>query len=140
MLNEYLANIYIVKNNLENLYFNTIGEDKYKIISKKIILDFNNIFFNISILIKKIGGNPIMNLEKINKISKIKQINSKDYTPKETINLLLKNYNTLNNINTQVGEYSLKMFNLRSINLTLNINNYLQERIKELNKLITIKI
>lgn len=131
MLNQYLANIFILKNNLTNLHFNVKGEGSSGI-HKELTNDINNInefYDKLGEKIKKIGGYPIMNLEEIKNISTIKEISSKDYTPKNTLSIILHDLLIINNMNNQVGEYALKNNDLGSINLTLGFNKYLEQRI-----------
>jgi len=131
MLNQYLTNVYMLKHNLYNLHFNVRGEGSSEL-HKEIGNDIEkiNLFYDkLAELIKKIGGYPIMNLEEIKNISTIKEISSKDYTPKEAISLLLNDLNVINSMNNQVGEYALKNYDLKSINLVLDFNNYLGKRI-----------
>ena len=135
MLNQYLTNIYVLKNNLYNLHFNIKGEgansfheslnNDIKIVTK--------IYDELAELIKKIGGYPIMNLEEIKNVSSIKEISSKDYTTKEATNILLKDLMLINNMNNQVGEYALKKYDLSSINLVLEFNKYLNKQLWLLN-------
>lgn len=131
MLNQYLTNIYIFKNNLYNLHFNVIGEgsSSFHEVLTNDIKRINLIYDNLAELIKKIGGYPIMNLEEIKNVSTIKEISSKDYTVKEAKNIFLNDISVINSMNNQVGEYALKNYNLQSINLVLDINNYLTKRI-----------
>lgn len=135
MLNQYLTNIYVLKNNIYNFYFNIKGEgsiiEKEKL--KNDLIKLDEFYMKLSLLIKKIGSYPIMNLEEIIKISTIKEVSSKDYTPKTINNILLTDYKLLNNMNNQVGEYVLKNYDLKSINLILDFNNYLQDKIYNLN-------
>lgn len=135
MLNQYLANIFIMKNNLYNLYFNSKGEGSSTLKSNLMndLKEFNNIYIKLSLLIKKIGGFPIMNLSDICKISTIQLLSSKDYTLKDTINIILNDLKIINNMNNKVGEYALKHFDFKSINLVLEFNNYLDTRILILN-------
>ena len=135
MLNQYLTNIFITKNNLYNLYFNTKGEGSSSIRNNLLIdiNEFNNMYIKLSLLIKKIGGFPIMNFDEMKNISTIKQISSKDYTPSLTIKLLLNDLKIINSMNNQVGEYSLKKFDFKSINLILEFNKYLENRLQWLN-------
>ena len=135
MLNQYLINIFITKNNLYNLYFNTKGEGSSSIRNNLLfdINEFNNMYIKLSLLIKKIGGFPIMNFDEMKNISTIKQISSKDYTPSLTIKLLLNDLKIINSMNNQVGEYSLKKFDFKSINLILEFNKYLENRLQWLN-------
>lgn len=135
MLNQFLTNIYILKNNLYNLHFNTKGEGSSSF-HKELTNDINEVnlmYDNLAELIKKIGGYPIMNLDEIKSISRIKEISSKDYNIKEAGSIMLNDYSIINNMNNQVGEYSLKNYDLKSINLVLDFNKYLSKRIWLLN-------
>ncbi len=131
MLNQYLTNIVIIKNNLYNLYFNLKGEGSSSL-QNSLGNDINNLnkfYVKLSFLIKKIGGYPIMNMEEIRNISTIKEISSKDYTAKEASSILLNDLTVINNMNNQVGEYALKNYDFGSINLILEFNRFLQDRL-----------
>ena len=131
MLNQYLSNIFIYKINLTNLHFNIKGEGS-SAIHKEIGNDiniFNEFYDKLGEQIKKIGGYPIMNLDEIKNISTIKLISSKDYTPKNTLSIIIHDLSIINNMNNQVGEYALKNNDLESINLTLDFNKYLNKRL-----------
>ena len=131
MLNQYLSNLFICKMNLYNLHFNIKGEGSSSLHQELTndINKFNEFCDRFAELIKKIGGYPIMRLEEIKKISTVKEISSKDYTPKEAEKIMIHDLTIINNMNNQVGEYALKNYNLRSINLILEFNQYLQNRI-----------
>ena len=140
MLNQYLTNIFILKTNVTTLYFNIKGEGSYQLI-KELYNDISNIenfYLSLGSLIKKIGSNPITNLNDINNISTLKQISSQDYTAKEALNILSKDLSIINKMNNQVGEYSLKNFKFNSINLVLEFNKYLEKRVGELNNIESI--
>ena len=131
MLNQYLTNIFILRNNLYNLHFNIKGEGASGF-HKDLNNDINNInmfYDNLSEIIKKMGGYPITNLEEIIKISTIKEIVSKDYNVNEASNIMLSNYSIINNMNQQVGEYALKKYNLEILNFSLNFNKFLANTI-----------
>ena len=131
MLNQYLTNVYILKNNLYNLHFNLKGEGSSNFHEELAndIKEVNHFYDKLAELIKKIGGYPIMNLEEIKNISTIKEISSKDYTPKEAMSLLLNDLAVINSMNNQVGEYAIKNYDFKSINLVLDFNKYLGKRI-----------
>lgn len=121
----------MLKNNLYNLYFNLKGEGASSF-HKELTNDIsyiNKVYELVSELIKKIGGYPIMNLDEIKNISSIKEIPSKDYSKSETITILLNDLILINNMNNQVGEYSLKNYDFQTLNLVLFFNQYLQKRI-----------
>ena len=138
MLNQYLTNIYMLRNNIYNLHFNIkgVGSSGFHEKLNYDIEAVNKFYDSLAELIKKIGGYPIMNLEEIKMISTIKEISSKDYTKKEAENLLLNDLTVINSMNKQVGEYALKNYDLMSINLVLDFDKYLQKRIwlLEMNK------
>ena len=129
MLNQYLTNIFILKTNLYNLYFNIKGEGgtSFHQSIKQDINKVNSMYINLAELIKKIGGYPIMKLEEIKNISTIKEIPSKDYQVNEANNIVINNLNLINNMNKQVGEYAFKKNDLDSINLVLSFDKYLQQ-------------
>lgn len=136
MLNQFLTNIFVLKNNINNLYYNTIEKEgsSFRLYLEDDINEVNKIYSNLVELIKKIGSYPILNLEEIKNISTIKEISSKDYTIKEANSLLLNDLSVVNSMNNQVGEYALKNYDLSSINLVLDFNNYLSKRIYLLKK------
>ena len=74
----------------------------------------------------------ILNLDEVKKISSIKEISSKDYTLIDSINILTSDLKIINSMNNKVGEYALKNFNFKSINLILEFNNYLENRLYNL--------
>ncbi len=131
MLNQYLTNVFVLRNNLYNLHFNIKGEgaSSFHVSLNNDINNINLFYDALAELIKKIGGYPIMNMEEINNISTIKQLSSKDYTTKEASNILINDLNLLNNMNHQVGEYALKKGDLDSINFVLNFDKYLSKAI-----------
>lgn len=131
MLNQFLTNVFVLKINLLNLKFNIKGEGAvnfYQELNDDVV-NLDMIYANLAELIKKIGGYPIMNLEEIKNIASIKEIASRDYSLKEASNILLKDLTLINNMNNQVGEYALKNYDLSSINLVNEFNNYLSKRI-----------
>lgn len=132
MLNQFLTNVFMLKNNFYNLYFNIKGKGSSSLIIslEDNIKSINEIYIKLAELIKKIGGYPIMNLSEIKNISTIKEIVSKDYDVDEASDIMLSNLTLINNMNKQVGEYAFKNNDLDSINFVLNFNNYLSNNIR----------
>ncbi len=132
MLNQFLTNVFMLKNNFYNLYFNIKGKESSSLIIslEDNIKSINEIYIKLAELIKKIGGYPIMNLSEIKNISTIKEIVSKDYDVNEASDIMLSNLTLINNMNKQVGEYAFKNNDLDSINFVLNFNNYLSNNIR----------
>lgn len=132
MLNQFLTNVFMLKNNFYNLYFNIKGKVSSSLIIslEDNIKSINEIYIKLAELIKKIGGYPIMNLSEIKNVSTIKEIVSKDYDVDEASDIMLSNLTLINNMNKQVGEYAFKNNDLDSINFVLNFNNYLSNNIR----------
>lgn len=132
MLNQFLTNVFMLKNNFYNLYFNIKGKGSSSLIIslEDNIKSINEIYIKLAELIKKIGGYPIMNLSEIKNISTIKEIVSKDYDVNEASDIMLSNLTLINNMNKQVGEYAFKNNDLDSINFVLYFNNYLSNNIR----------
>lgn len=131
MLNQFLTNIFVLKNNFYNLYFNIKGKGSSCLVynMREDIKSLNLAYLNLAELIKKIGGYPIMNLVEIKNISTIKEITSKDYDINEASDIMLSNLTLINNMNKQVGEYAFKNNELDSINFVLNFSKYLEKSI-----------
>ena len=131
MLNQFLTNIFVLKNNFYNLYFNIKGKGSNGLVynMREDIKSLNLAYLNLAELIKKIGGYPIMNLLEIKNISTIKEIASKDYDINEASDIMLSNLTLINNMNKQVGEYAFKNNELDSINFVLNFSKYLEKSI-----------
>ncbi len=129
MLNQYLTNIFILKHNLNILYFNVVGEyaNFYKETLLKDIKNIEKCYLKLGNLIKKIGGYPITDLKEIENIATLREISSKDYTANEGANILNSNFKTILSMNKQVFSYAIKKNDVSSISLTLEINNYLGE-------------
>ena len=135
MLNQYLTNIVMLNNNLNNIIFNLKGEGStyLKRDLANLNTELNILYKKLCMLIKKIGGFPITSLNEIKNISTIKEITSKDYTSQNAINILLNDLRIINNMNNQVGEYAIKNYDLRSINLTLELNTFFNNYLYMLN-------
>ena len=131
MLNQFLTNIFVLKNNFYNLYFNIKGKGSNGLVynMREDIKSLNLAYLNLAELIKKIGGYPIMNLLEIKNISTIKEIASKDYDINEASDIMLSNLTLINNMNKQVGEYAFKNNELDSINFVLNFSKYNEKSI-----------
>lgn len=131
MLNQYLANIVVLKNNLYTLHFNIIGEgssDYHNTIGEYIVV-LNNIYDMIAESIKKRGGFVLIDNNKINEISTIKSLTNKNYLTNEAKNTILHDFNTINNMNNQLGDYSVKNREFDVFNIVLEFNKFLSKNI-----------
>ena len=131
MLNQYLTNIVVLKNNLYTLHFNIIGEgsSEYHNQIGDYIIVLNNTYDMIAESIKKRGGFVLLDNNKINEISTIKPITNKNYLTNEAKNTVLHDFNTINNINNQLGDYSVKNREFDIFNIVLEFNKFLSKNI-----------
>ena len=109
MLNQFLTNIVILRNNLYTLHFNIVGEGSSDYHNKigEYINVINNIYDKIAENIKQHGGFIIMDYNKIKDISNIKLLTNKNYTVNE-----LKKISNIFAIYETVKDIILMMKNL----------------------------
>jgi starvation-inducible DNA-binding protein len=97
ILNEYMANLQVEIHNLYNMHFNAIGSD-FSQIHKKLQTYYEklSLFYDeIAERIKMLKGYPITNLVKIEEISQIKSMQSRDYTNKQILEVLQNDFSYL---------------------------------------------
>lgn len=131
MLNQFLANIVVLKENIYLLHFNVIGEessDFHKTLGDYIVT-INNVYDMISESIKARGGFVIFDNHKIKDISTLKALNNKTYLTNEAKTIVLKDFNIINNMNNQLGDYSVKNREYDVFNIVLEFNKFLTKNI-----------
>lgn len=131
MLNQFLANIVVLKENLYLLHFNVIGEessDFHKTLGDY-ITTINNIYDMVAESIKTRGGFVIFDNNKIKDISTIKSLTNKTYLTSEAKNIILRDFNVINNMNNQLGDYSVKNREYDVFNIVLEFNKFLTKNI-----------
>lgn len=131
MLNQFLANIVVLKENLYLLHFNVIGEgssDFHKTLGDYIVT-INNVYDMIAESIKARGGFVIFDNHKIKDISTIKSLSNKTYLTNEAKTIFLKDFNIINNMNNQLGDYSVKNREYDVFNIVLEFNKFLTKNI-----------
>lgn len=131
LLNQYLANISILRDNLYNLHFNVAGEGSvgFHVTLGEYIMVINNIYDMVAEAIKRHNGYPLLDDSKIKEISTIKDIPSKSFSTKEAQNIVLHNFNTINSMTNQLGEYSIKNREFNVLNIVLEFNKFLSKNI-----------
>ena len=131
MLNQFLANIVVLKENLYLLHFNVIGEgssDFHKTLGDYIVT-INNVYDMIAESIKTRGGFVIFDNHKIKDISTIKALSNKTYLTNEAKTIVLKDFNIINNMNNQLGDYGVKNREYDVFNIVLEFNKFLTKNI-----------
>lgn len=128
MLNNYLANIVILKNKLYNFHFNITGESFSNIHNKtkEYYEYFNNLYDKVGERIKILEGFPIMSLTQIENISTIKDIDSKSYSKDEFYKTVMHDFNYLLNLSDQIGNYASDIKDLTTCDLMTNFTSFLE--------------
>ena len=94
ILNEYLANLKVLNNNLYNMHFNIVGmsffgmhrklQDYYEAVALQ--------YDQVAERIKMLGGYPITSLKKIEDISTMKSMRSMDYNGTQVLEVLQNDF------------------------------------------------
>lgn len=97
ILNEYMANIKVEINNLYNMHFNIVGPNFLEIHSllEKEYKKFTDFYDQIAERIKMLQGYPLTNLLKIEEISQIKSMQSRDYNEFQVLDVLNNDFTYL---------------------------------------------
>lgn len=107
ILNEYMANLKVLNNNLYNIHFNTIGPS-FMSLHKKLEEYYNEValmYDKVAERIKMLDGYPITSLKKIEDISSIKSMKSQDYTANQVMEVLNNDFPFLIEYSKDLIEY-----------------------------------
>ena len=107
ILNEYMANLKVLNNNLYNMHFNLIGSS-FIGLHKKLEEYYNEValmYDKVAERIKMIGGYPITSLNKIEEVSSIKSMKSMDYNADQVMNVLENDFTFLVDYTKDLIEY-----------------------------------
>ena len=127
ILNEYMCNLKVLNNNLYNLHFNVVGEHFIEL-HKKIEEYYNEItlmYDKIAERIKMMGGYPTTSLTKIEEISSMKSMNSKDYNQKQVLEILNNDFSFMKDYTKDLIEYFEKKKDYYTINILNDNLNYI---------------
>ncbi len=97
ILNEYIANIKVEINNLYNMHFNIVGKSFFGTHKKlqEYYEQFSLFYDQLAERVKMLNGYPITNLLKIEEISQIKSMQSRDYTEEQVLDVLQNDFSYL---------------------------------------------
>lgn len=107
ILNEYMANLKVLNNNLYNMHFNTIGPG-FMSLHKKLEEYYNEValmYDKVAERVKMLDGYPITSLKKIEDISSIKSMKSQDYTANQVMEVLDNDFPFLIEYSKDLIEY-----------------------------------
>lgn len=131
ILNEYMANFIVEINNLYNMHFNVVGpsflgthkklEEYYK--------NFSEIYDGVAERIKMLDGFPLTNLLKIEEISQIKSMQSRNYEEKQVLDVLQNDFSYLKEYTKDLIDYFSKQEDIYTSHMLLKILMYLEKEI-----------
>ena len=90
ILNEYMANLKVLNNNLYNMHFNIVGSSFFGL-HRKLQEYYEHVdlmYDSVAERIKMLDGYPITSLKKIEDTSTIKSMRSMDYSGKQVLEVL----------------------------------------------------
>lgn len=123
ILNEYTANLKVEMNNLFNLSFNVEGDSAWEI--KKQVEDYYTTLLSflkkMEERVKMLGGYPITNLLKIEEISQIKSMQSRDYNKKQVLEVLINDFSYLKEYTKDLIKYFSDEFDPYTSHLLLEV-------------------
>lgn len=131
ILNEYMCNLKVFNNNLYNLHFNIIG-DSFMGLHKKLEEYYTEIaimYDKVAERIKMMGGYPTTSLSKIEEISSIKSMKSKDYTGKQVLEILDNDFSFIKDYTKDLIEYFDNIKDYYTINILNDNLNYIYKNL-----------
>lgn len=131
ILNEYLANLKVLNNNLYNLHFNVVGEQFFSLHKKleEYYLKIGDMYDEIAERIKMLNQYPITSLIEYEEKSTIKSMRSQDFNSKQVYGILINDFNFMLSFSKELVEYATETNDLGTSNI---INNYINFFEKEL--------
>lgn len=108
VLNEYLANLKVLNNNLYNLHFNVIGEHFFTL-HKKLDDYYNKVadmYDAVAERIKMLDHYPITSLVEYEEKSTIKSMRSQDFTTKQVYSVLINDFCFMLAFSKELEEYA----------------------------------
>ena len=107
ILNEYMANLKVLNNNLYNMHFNIVGESFFGLHRK--LQDYYEkiglMYDSTAERIKMLGGFPITSLKEIEDTSTMKSMKSMNFTGKQVLEVLDNDFTFLRDYTKDLIEY-----------------------------------
>lgn len=129
ILNEYMANIKVEINNLYNMHFNIVGSSFFEVHKnlEEYIQKFSLFYDEIAQRIKMLNGYPLTNLIKIEELSQIKSMQSRDYTGDMVKDVLENDFTYLKDYSKDLINYFSKENDIYTSHMLLEIMSYLEK-------------
>lgn len=129
ILNEYMANLKILNNNLYNMHFNIVGESFFGLHRK-----LQEYYEKVDLMydaaaerIKMLGGMPITSLKEIEDISTMKSMKSMNFSGKQVLEVLDNDFSFLRDYTKDLIEYYDKEKDYYTVSM-LNDNLFFIEK------------
>lgn len=131
ILNEYIANLKVEMNNLMNLAFNVEGSFSFD--TQKQVEDYHITLLQfvkkLEERIKMLGGFPITNLLKIEELSQIKSMQSREYSKQQVLDVLVNDFSYLKEYTKDLIKYFSDEFDPYTSHLLLDILIFLEQEL-----------
>ena len=131
ILNEYMANLKVLNNNLYNMHFNIVGESFFGLHRKlqeyyeKVALMYDAAAERI----KMLGGMPITSLKEIEEVSTMKSMKSMNFTGKQVLEVLDNDFSFLRDYTKDLIEYYDKEKDYYTISMLEDNLNYIEKQL-----------
>jgi starvation-inducible DNA-binding protein len=131
ILNEYMANLKVLNNNLYNMHFNIVGESFFGLHRKlqeyyeKVALMYDAAAERI----KMLGGMPITSLKEIEEVSTMKSMKSMNFTGKQVLEVLDNDFSFLRDYTKDLIEYYEKEKDYYTISMLEDNLNYIEKQL-----------
>lgn len=131
ILNEYLANLKVLNNNLYNLHFNVVGGGFFGIHAKlqeyyeKVALMYDEVAERI----KMLGKYPITSLYEFENTSTIKSMKSQDYTIKQTLEIVTNDFNFMLDFSKAIYTYANEMDDIYTADLMTDYIKFFEKQL-----------
>lgn len=131
ILNEYLANLKVLNNNLYNLHFNVVGGGFFGIHAKlqeyyeKVALMYDEVAERI----KMLGKYPITSLYEFENTSTIKSMKGQDYTIKQTLEIVTNDFNFMLDFSKAIYTYANEMDDVYTADLMTDYIKFFEKQL-----------
>ena len=131
ILNEYMANLKVLNNNLYNMHFNIVGESFFGIHRKlqeyyeKVALMYDAAAERI----KMLGGMPITSLKEMEEMSTMKSMKSMNFTGKQVLEVLDNDFTFLRDYTKDLIEYYDKEKDYYTVSMLENNLSFIEKEL-----------
>lgn len=135
MLNEYLANLKVLENNLYNLHFNIVGMSFFGMHRKlqEYYEKISQVYDAVGERIKMNNGYPITSLKQIEEVSTMKSMRSMDYTGTQVLEVLQNDFNFMKEYTNDLIHCYAKEGDFVTCDLLTKFLSYLEKELWMIN-------